>query len=63
MACEVPILIHRAPFGVHMVAPKAPADDLAGIDVGTPALAMHLIAVLPVIGKLDFNNTLRQCVL
>jgi len=40
MACEVPILNHRAPFRVHVIAPKAPADDLADVSVRTSALAM-----------------------
>jgi hypothetical protein len=40
MTCEVLILNHRAPFRVHVVAPKAPTDDLACVDVFTTAMAM-----------------------
>lgn len=34
------VLNYGTPFGVHVVAPKAPTHDLAWVDVGTSALAM-----------------------
>ena len=39
--CEGPVFNLWAVFHVHVVTPQAPTDDLVGVDVGAPALAMR----------------------
>jgi hypothetical protein len=60
MACEVPLLNHRAPFRVHVVAPKTPTDDLACVNVFTTALAMGHCPLLFIKRQLRLSAIVRH---
>jgi hypothetical protein len=60
MVSEMLVLNQKVPFHVHMVAPQAPADDLAGVDVVTATLAMGHRSLLRVRKGHDLDQTFGQ---
>jgi hypothetical protein len=61
MVCHVFVLNPKVPFHVRVIAPQAPAHDLACVDVGAPTAAMGHWAWRFIHSRLRQRLRVRPC--